>query len=454
MHRDSAETGQRLFVCLSGKKSRSISITTAVVVERMTSSGCRCRRTSRRYVHYAFAIISLLVWSLLLFSIWIVQVNAAPSIWRRLVWKLRAGTTLSQTVLTETTNTTNSPNDNTTTSQSTNNNNNNDRVVSVLSPTTAIYNSVVSSTTKNASSEIPVPRQQLQRRAAFLDRIALISSKFLRTEHDAELDPDDIHHHQNQTCNNETNTTTSVAVATADDEDNSAYWDAITPQSDLIIPGRHFHVVTTATLPWFTGTAVNPLLRAAYLHRHTQRINSDHVRRSTTNTHNKTNTGMVKITQQQDQSSSSSQSWVTLVIPWLELPEDQETLYNGRVFASSQEQEEYIREWLRTEAKMPDVANELDIVFYPARYHDGLGSIFAMGDIMDNLNNNATLDVCILEEPEHCNWYAKTKISMYFVELELYGSLIFSLFFVVQVSCTGRWLDQTISLCCWNYTHE
>jgi hypothetical protein len=300
-----------------------------------------------------------------------------------------------------TTNTTNTQNDNaTTTSQ-----NGSDRVVSILSPATAIYNSVVSN--NKTASEIPVPRQ-VQRRAAFLDRIALISSKFLRTEHDAELDPDDIHHH-NQTYNkdgmNATSSSLVGAAATDDDEEdkNSAYWNAITAQSDLNIPGRHFHVVTTAALPWFTGTAVNPLLRAAYLHRHTQRINSEDVRQS--HNHKTNNTVLVKTKHQQQQSSSSPRSWVTLVIPWLELPEDQETLYNGRVFASSQEQEEYIREWLRTDAKMPDVANDLDIVFYPARYHEGLGSIFAMGDIMDNLNNNATLDVCILEEPEHCNWY-------------------------------------------------
>merc|ERR1719410_260662 len=57
-----------------------------------------------------------------------------------------------------------------------------------------------------------------------------------------------------------------------------------------------------------------------------------------------------------------------------------------------------------------DVANEayikkgLKILFYPARYHEGLRSIFAMGDIC-SLIPSAEADVCILEEPEHLNWY-------------------------------------------------
>eukprot|EP00980_Cylindrotheca_fusiformis_P014900 scaffold4062_cov137-Cylindrotheca_fusiformis.AAC.6 len=193
-----------------------------------------------------------------------------------------------------------------------------------------------------------------RKRAQFLNRIATVSSMLLRQEEATLVEENDF-------CTDEA--------------------EKVTPQSDLSRPGRHIHIVTTASLPWFTGTAVNPLLRAAYLHDRMELINSG-----------------------QNNSTKEIKSWVTLVIPWLELDEDQRKVYNDRVFESPEEQEELVRDWLRTQAKMPNAADNLNIVFYNARYHAGLGSVFAMGDIIKQLPQDE-LDVCILEEPEHVNWF-------------------------------------------------
>jgi hypothetical protein len=200
----------------------------------------------------------------------------------------------------------------------------------------------------------------------FLDKIALVSSALLKREPDAPLHDSEHEHEHEQNLN------------------------AITPQSDLTLPGRYIHVVTTAALPWMTGTAVNPLLRAAHLHRRLQEINSNHDGRGgSSNSNNSTTT--------------THKQWVTLVIPWLELPEDQMEVYQ-KTFATPQEQEVYIRAWLRDQAGMEDVAHAvtgLKMVFYPARYHSGMRSVFAMGDIISLLPPEE-LDVCILEEPEVC----------------------------------------------------
>lgn len=195
---------------------------------------------------------------------------------------------------------------------------------------------------------------QDSKRKQFFDKIAVAASSLLWQENEAKL------------------------ISEKEEFDAAG----ITPQSDLTIPGRHIHIVTTAALPWFTGTAVNPLLRAAYLHDRMKQINQSDAENTT----------------------ETVKSWVTLVIPWLELPEDQQQLYGNKVFETKELQEEYVRDWLRTQANMSDAADNLNIVFYNARYHTGLGSIFAMGDIIKELPQDE-LDVCILEEPEHVNWF-------------------------------------------------
>lgn len=98
---------------------------------------------------------------------------------------------------------------------------------------------------------------------------------------------------------------------------------------------RSFHVVTTAALPWMTGTAVNPLLRAAYLNQ----MNRHAVQNAMGET------GTQKVFQ--------TMGKVTLVIPWLFDMNDQSEVYGTTRFANKKDQERHIRDWLRKSAKLP-----------------------------------------------------------------------------------------------------
>eukprot|EP00804_Cyclotella_cryptica_P012376 CCRYP_010832-RA/>CCRYP_010832-RA protein AED:0.05 eAED:0.05 QI:418/1/1/1/1/1/7/44/883 len=147
--------------------------------------------------------------------------------------------------------------------------------------------------------------------------------------------------------------------------------DTIVPHTDIADLTKNIWIVTTASLPWMTGTAVNPLLRAAYL------------------------------TAGRKQMGGS----VTLMLPWVERPADQERIYGkAERFANQKEQEEYVRDWLRDVADLKEASVDLRIRWYTAWQEVAENSLYSMGDII-GLIPEEECDICVLEEPEHLNWY-------------------------------------------------
>ena len=106
-------------------------------------------------------------------------------------------------------------------------------------------------------------------------------------------------------------------------------------------PGRHFTVVTTASLPWMTGTSVNPTLRSAYLARALPR------------------------------------SSVTLLLPWLPRSQQACVFPKGISFETPRQQEEHVRDWIRQRTGFDPPG--LRITWYHARYCPVMKSIFPFG---------------------------------------------------------------------------
>ena len=125
--------------------------------------------------------------------------------------------------------------------------------------------------------------------------------------------------------------------------------DDILPDTNIADKSKNIWIVTTGALPWMTGTAVNPMLRAAYL-----------------------STG-------RKQAGGS----VTIMLPWVERPDDQKRIYGEEAkFASPEDQEQFIRKWLRETANMKDASEELNIRWYTAWQEVLENSLYSMGDII------------------------------------------------------------------------
>lgn len=117
--------------------------------------------------------------------------------------------------------------------------------------------------------------------------------------------------------------------------------------SYLMARKQHIAIFTTASLPWMTGTAVNPLFRAAYLAKNHERE-------------------------------------VTLVIPWLSL-KDQTLVYPNKItFCSLEEHEAYVYWWLKEKA---DILSEFRIAFYPGnvRHIEAIISFYVLKYITGEL---------------------------------------------------------------------
>jgi len=183
------------------------------------------------------------------------------------------------------------------------------------------------------------------------------------------------------------------------------------PASVIGDPNRNVCVITTAAMPWRTGTAVNPLLRALYLVRYQKEERGRHRERL-----RKNNRGDCEGKRREESNNATASASaaanhegesgsVTLVIPWLESPQDRNKLYGPtNEFNDAKEQEEWIRSYCRERCNMVEEEKELKMIFYPAFYLAGFGSIFPKVDLC-NFIPKELVDVAVLEEPEHLNWF-------------------------------------------------
>ena len=139
--------------------------------------------------------------------------------------------------------------------------------------------------------------------------------------------------------------------------------EAVLPHTNIADKSKRILIVTTAALPWMTGTAVNPLLRAAYL------------------TNGRAEKG----------------GSITLMLPWVERMSDQERVYGkDKTFNTQEEQEAYIRAWLRDTAGMEEASEQLQISWYTAWQERAENSLYSMGDITALISVCSIFSACLL----------------------------------------------------------
>jgi hypothetical protein len=104
------------------------------------------------------------------------------------------------------------------------------------------------------------------------------------------------------------------------------------------------------------------------------------------------------------------------MIPWLEKKEEQAKVYGKDVsFDTPEDQEAWIRKYSKERVNCAEEAENLQIRFYSALYHDMFGSIFATVDICSIIPFEEA-DIAILEEPEHLTWFRQIPPKMTEVE--------------------------------------
>eukprot|EP00879_Flechtneria_rotunda_P010803 GHRR01011289.1.p1 GENE.GHRR01011289.1~~GHRR01011289.1.p1 ORF type:complete len:484 (+),score=165.02 GHRR01011289.1:149-1600(+) len=127
-------------------------------------------------------------------------------------------------------------------------------------------------------------------------------------------------------------------------------------------------IVSTAAIPWRTGTAVNPTLRAAHL-------------------------------------AAVTDNEIVLVVPFLPVQDQIRIFPEGITCSTPEQQAALIKAWATEHSNLPEV--NFKVLFYQARYFPASRCIFAVEDICKLVPRD---QVCLvlLEEPEHLNWYRST----------------------------------------------